>query len=52
MHDKKTLRVTDTIEANTKFKIHGLQMAVKDTVLQQTQSVFPEMASMEERLIQ
>ena len=32
MRDKKTLRVTDTTEANTKFKIHGLQTAVKDTV--------------------
>ena len=32
MRDKKTLRVTDATEANTKFKIHGLQTAVKDTV--------------------
>ena len=32
MCDKKTLRVTDTTEANTKFKFHGLQTAVKDTV--------------------
>ena len=31
-HDKKTLRVMDTTEANMKFKIHGVQMAVKDTV--------------------
>ena len=28
MHDKKTLRVTDTTEANTKFEIHGLQTTV------------------------
>ena len=32
MRDKKTLRVTDTTEANTKFEIRGLQTAVKDTV--------------------
>ena len=32
MRDKKILRVTDTAEANTKFKIHGVQTAVKDTV--------------------
>ena len=32
MRDKKTLRVTDATEANAKFKIHGLQTAVKDTV--------------------
>ena len=34
MRDKKTLRVTDTTEANTKFKIHGVQTAVKDTVIE------------------
>ena len=33
MCDKRKLRVTDTIEANTKFEIHGLQTAVKDTVI-------------------
>ena len=29
---QKTLRVTGTTEANMKFKIHGLQTAMKDTV--------------------
>ena len=29
---EKTLRVTGTTEANMKFKIHGLQTAMKDTV--------------------
>ena len=30
---QKTLRVTGTTEANMKFKIHGLQTAMKDTVV-------------------
>ena len=33
MRDKKTLRVTGTTEANTKFNDSRLQTAVKDTVV-------------------